>query len=157
MVKYNHEEGKNMDANYLKILDKITFFKADIEKLYNAATNTNSFENRKASIFIENIIEQLGDAEYTLKRLSKPTIEGKLQENTELEKFEFIRKDNGKGLGWYFTCSNYLEVKGDDGEWYSGRVEHTTRDGNTGYYFYNTELGHPFLYTGMVARIRDGN
>jgi len=28
------------------------------------------------------------------------------------------------------------------------------RDGISGYYFYNRELGHPFLYTGMKARVR---
>lgn len=39
-------------------------------------------------------------------------------------------------------------------EWYPGRVEHTTRDGYTGYYFYNSELESPFLHTGMKVRIR---
>lgn len=82
-------------------------------------------------------------------------IEGKLQEDTDGEKFELIRSDTGRGLGWQFSCSDYLEAWDDEEkEWRAGRVEHTARNGYTGYYFHNSDMEHPFLYTGMKVRIR---
>lgn len=146
----------SMNIHYLKALDKLTFAKSDIEKLWEEGQKSGkSFEDKQAYSILESIIERIDIAAHTLKRYSWPAIEGKLQEDGERKKFELIRQDTGKGLGWFFSCADYLEVYDQDsGEWYSGRVEHTTRDGYTGYYFYCTDLGHPFLYTGMVCRIR---
>lgn len=145
-----------MNINYLKALDKLNFTKSDIEKLWEEAQKPNekSFENGQAYCIIENIMESLDMAVYKLKRLSLPVKQGRLVEDTSRGKFDLIQ-DNGRDLGgWLFSCGDYLEVLGDDGEWYSGRVEHTSRNGQTGYYFYNSELDHPFLYTGMKARVR---
>lgn len=145
-----------MNINYLKILDKVTYAKSDIEKLYSEAQKADekSFEDREAYIIVENFLENLDIVEHRLKRLSLPTVEGQLQEDKELGKFELIRFDTGKSIGWQFSCGDYLEVYDDDGEWYQGRVEHTTKNGTTGYYFYNSDLNHPFLCTGMRCRIR---
>jgi len=143
-----------MNNNYLKAMDKLSFAKSDIEKLFEEAQKAKerSFEDRAAYNIIENIIERLDTAIDRLKRYSLPTIEGRLIEDRDRSKFELVR-DNGKGLGWFFSCGDYLEVF-DDGEWYSGRVEHTTKNDYTGYYFYNSDLEHPFLYEGMRVRIR---
>jgi hypothetical protein len=147
-----------MNINYFKCLDKLNNAKSDIENLWEQAqlSNTKSFEDKQAYHLIENILESLDTAYYKLHRLSLPTIEGKLKEDTQTGKFELIENETGKGMGWQFSCGSYLEVFGDDGEWYPGRVEHTTRDGYKGYYFYNCELEHPFLYTGLRARTRRG-
>jgi len=147
-----------MNINYLKALDKLNFAKSDIEKLWNEADEASSisFEDKEAYFIIENIIERIDTAVHQLKRLSLPAIEGKLQEDTVHEKFELIRKDNGQGLGRFFNCGDYLEVYDQEtGEWQTGRVEHTTRNGQSGYYFYNNYMVNPFLYTGMKARVRN--
>ena len=143
-----------MNENYLKILDRATFTKSEIERLFQDAQDSKGFENNRAYSIVETLVEQLDTVIYKLKRLSMPAVEGKLQEDTSRNKFELIRSDNGRGLGWFFSCGDYLEVMGDDGEWYSGRVEHTKRDGYTGYYFCNDDIENPFLFTGMVARVR---
>lgn len=145
-----------MNSNYLKALDKLNFAKSDIEKLIEEGHKAgNSFEDKQAYRILEAIIEKIDDAAYRLKRFSLPCIEGKLLEDKDREKFELIRKDNGNGLGWFFSCGDYLEVfDKETGEWYPGRVEHTTKDGVTGYYFCCSYMDDPFLYTGMVCRIR---
>lgn len=145
-----------MNTNYLKILDKVIFAKDDIDKLWQTAEN-KTFEDKEACHMVENLIDQLDTALYKLKRLSWPAIEGKLQEDPEREKFELIRSDTGKGIGWQFSCGSYIEVMDDDGQWYPGRVEHTTKNGCTGYYFCNADMDSPFLYTGMKVRIRKEN
>lgn len=157
-----------MNINYLKIIDNLIITKSDIEALLEEVVTSDvkrfvqegreaeprSFEDAAAYNIVENIIESLDKAIDRLKRYSLPTIEGKLIEDKERNKFELVR-DNGKGLGWFFSCGDYLEVF-NDGEWYSGNVEHTTRNDYTGYYFYNSDLQHPFLYEGMRVRIRKG-
>lgn len=143
-----------MNINYLKIIDNLSITKSDIEALLEGREAEQSFEDSAAYNIVENIIESLDKAIDRLKRYSLPTIEGKLIEDKERNKFELVR-DNGKGLGWFFSCGDYLEVF-NDGEWYSGNVEHTTRNDYTGYYFYNSDLQHPFLYEGMRVRIRRG-
>lgn len=146
-----------MNINYLKALDKLNFTKSDVENLWEEAQKSkeNGFENKQAYYIIENILEDLATAVHKLKRLSLPVEEGRLFEDSERGKFELV-KNNGKSVGWFFSCGDYLEVFWDDGEWYPGRIEHTTRNGQSGYYFYNSELGHPFLYSGMKARTRRG-
>lgn len=145
-----------MNNSYLRALGKLTLAKSDIEKLWeDGQTEGKSFEDKQAYYILESIIEELDTAAYKLKRYSLPAIEGKLQEDKDREKFELIRNDTGRGLGWFFSCGDYLEVWDDEEkEWYPGRVEHTTREGTKGYYFHNSDLGHPFLYTGMKARVR---
>lgn len=145
-----------MNIHYIKAMDKLILAKSEIEKLFEQVQEVGKcFEDKEAYFILENIIEKMDIAAYRLKRLSLPTIEGKLQEDCEFKKFELIRQDTGKGLGWFFSCGDYLEVfDPETDEWYSGRIEHTTRNGITGYYFVNNELGNPFLYTGMKVRIR---
>jgi len=155
-----NREGKGLNTSYLKALDKLTFAKADVERLWEEGQEQvrnegKTFEDRQAYYILENIIENLDTAIYELKRYTLPVIEGKLLEDKELGKFELIREDNGKGLGWLFSCGDYLEVYDQEyKDWYPGRVEHMTRNGTTGYYFYCNTLKHPFLYTGMKVRIR---
>jgi hypothetical protein len=145
-----------MDINYLKIIDGLSFAKSDIEGLFEKAqSGEKGFENRQAYHIVENILGDIDTALYKLKRYSSPAIEGILQEDRERKKFELIRNDNGKSLGWFFSCGDYLEVYDRESEeWYTGRVEHTTREGQKGYYFFNNDLDNPFLYTGMVCRVR---
>ena len=109
------------------------------------------FENQKAYRIIENLLEKTLDAEETIKRLSLQAIEGKLEEQSH-GKFRLIT-NNGNSIGYELSCGSYLEVF-SFGEWYVGRVEHKTTNGKKGYYFCNNDLEHPFLYTGMVARVR---
>lgn len=142
-----------MNVNYRKILDKVIFAKQDIEKLWQEA-ESKTFEDKHAYRIAENLVDQLETVIHRLERLTMPVIEGKLREDPEREKFELIRSDTGKGIGWQFSCGDYIEVKDDEGEWHPGRVEHTTRDGCTGYYFCNYDMDNPFLNTGMKARIR---
>lgn len=143
-----------MNNNYLKIIDKIELLKEEIENLSRSAEH-KTYEDKEAYHIVENLADQLDTIVYKLKRLSWPAIEGKLQEDPERGKFELIRNDTGRGIGWQLSCGSYLEVYDEDtGEWYPGRVEHTTKNGCTGYYFVNGELDSPFLYTGMHVRIR---
>lgn len=149
-----------MNTSFLKALDKLTYAKADIEQLWEEGQKQirregKYFEDRQAYYILQNAIENLDTAIYKLKRYTWPAIEGKLREDKERNKFELIREDNGKGLGWFLSCGDYLEVYDEENrDWFPGRVEHTTRDGITGYYFYCSDLENPFLYTGMKARIR---
>lgn len=150
------KEGLNMNSNYLNASERLERAKTDIKSLWEEGQNDNKgFENKQAYRILENIIENMDTAVYKLKRYSMEAIEGELLEDSYLDKFELIRNDNGKGIGYSFSCGDYLEVfDNESGEWYAGRVEHTTRNGVTGYYFYCNELGHPFLYGGLRARVR---
>lgn len=153
----NEWRCSDLNINYLQALDKLSFAKSDIEKLWDEgqkATN-KSFEDKKAYYILDNVIEEIDMAIGKLKRFSLPAIEGKLQEDPDREKFELIRSDTGKGVGYLFSCGDYLEVYDHESdEWYVGRVEHGDFNGHRGYYFYCNDLKHPFLYTGMRARIR---
>jgi hypothetical protein len=149
-----------MYSGYLKAMNKLNSVKNDIEQLLDEGLKetAQSFEDKKAQRILENVLDEIAAAASSIKRYSLPTIEGKLMEDMERNKFELIRQDNGKGLGWYFSCGVSLEIYDEESmEWYSGRVEHTTKDGQTGYYFYCHDLDGPFLYSGMRARIRRDN
>lgn len=146
-----------MKIQYLKALDRITFLKSEIERHWKEGQvmKPHRFEDKQADPILENLIEDLDIAAHRLKRLSLPVIEGKLQEDPYREKFELIRDDNGEGIGYQFSSADYLEVwDEEEKEWQTGRVEHTSRDGHSGYYFFCPSMGNPFLYTGMKARIR---
>lgn len=142
--------------SYQKSLMKLQLLQTDLEALLEEGLKeTKSFENKVAGRIIENLLEHIGDAAYKLKRYSKKPIEGKLQEDPVLEKFELIRRDTGKEIGWYLSCGSYLEVYDQETqEWYTGRVEHTIRGKQKGYYFVCHDLDDPFLYSGMIARVR---
>lgn len=144
-----------MDTNYLKILDKVDFAFSDIESLFNKVQlEKKSFENRQAYYIVENLLEYLDRAKDRLKRISFPAIEGWLQEQDN-NKFELIRIETDRSIGYQFSCGSYLEVWNDEEkQWEAGRVEHTTKYGNTGYYFVCSDMDNPFLYTGMKARVR---
>jgi hypothetical protein len=144
-----------MDTNYLEILDKVTLELSDIEDLYKKTQSAEkSFENREANQIVDNLISTLDRFRDRLKRISLPVVEGRLQEQ-ENNKFNLIRSGTSKSIGYNFSCGSYLEVwDNEEKEWQSGSVEHTTKNGQTGYYFINSDMGNPFLYTGMKARVR---
>ena len=141
-----------MNNNYLKIKDKLTYLKRDLENVLEEGHN-KTFEDGIAYNYVEDLIERLDTAIYKIEHFSKSVIEGTLQE-TDGGKFELLDR-KGKYVT-YFSCGSpiecYVEYDGDL-QWVSGRVEHTTRDGYSGYYFYGGEK--PFLYSGMRARVRD--
>lgn len=86
------------------------------------------------------------------KNFSK-VIEGTLRE-AENGKFELF-DEMGEYIK-YFSCGSpiecYVEYEGKK-QWIDGRVEYTTRNGESGYYFVGADK--PFLYTGMRARVRE--
>lgn len=145
-----------MNVNYLKALDKLRSAKSYLEGLFKTAPEGDwdemSFDDRKAYHILENIVDDLEKAVNKLEYFSLPVIEGVLEEDTYRQKFDLIRDDNGEGLGYQFSCGSSLEVYDNDNKtWCAGRVEHS--DGR--YYFYNSSLEHPALYTGMRVRVRD--
>ena len=119
-----------MNNSYLKVLDILSFAKTDLERLWEEAQKDCkrfSFEDRQAYYMLENIIESIDNVIYKLKKLSLPAIEGNLLEDKDSEKFELIRSDTGKSIGYMFSCGDYLEVYDDESrEWYHGRVEYMT-------------------------------
>lgn len=137
-----------MDMNYLKAIDRVKFAAADIQKLLEAAP-VKAFEDKQAYCIFESLLEDLHLAINKAERFTKSPAEGKLQEMGN-GKFELV-SSNGKNIGC-FSCGSPLEVYShEEGEWFSGRVEHK----NGYYYFYCTDLGHPALFTGMNVRIRE--
>lgn len=140
-----------MDINYLKIRDTLKIALADVKKYYKNAP-TKTFEDKQAILIVENIIPEIETAVERIEYYSKPVIEGCLKQ-MKSGRFDLINSE-GRSLKT-FTCGSNIELYNfEDNTWYPGRVEHTTRDGYTGYYFYNMDLNDPFLDDGMRARIR---
>ncbi|MCX7843236.1 MAG: DUF5348 domain-containing protein [Clostridia bacterium] len=140
-----------MDNNYLKLNNQLTNLKADLQKLIDTGS-TKSFEDKIAYGYIESLFDSVDMAIYKIEHFSKPTIEGTLHENAS-GKFDLLDR-SGKYIT-YFSCGSPIECFiEEDGEkqWIAGRVEHTTKNGNSGYYFYGGDK--PFLHNGMRARIR---
>ena len=140
-----------MHINYLKAADELKAAMSDIKQLMESASR-KSFEDKIAYRYLEGIVEKMDVAIDRIEHYSRPAKEGTLRE-MDNEKFELLDK-NGKHVR-SFSCGSPIECfieYDDEAEWHSGRVEHTTRDGYSGYYFYGADK--PFLYTGMRARIR---
>ena len=129
-----------MEYNYLKVLDKLAFVLSDIDKLINETT-PKTFEDKKVSILLDNIIDEI---KYTIARIEyfkKEPITGFLQE-----------KGNGRFeiAGYELTCGNALEVYSEEySKWFFGRVEY-----NDKYYFHCMDLDNPSLYSGIQVRVR---
>lgn len=143
------------DENYLKAEDTINQARYRLKKLLENSS-TKGLENSTAYREIEYILEMMEDTEKSLEYLSKPTKEGKLIES-DGGKFYIVYDDGTES--YLLSCGNNIEVylKEDLEEdveegWHIGRVEHTTRNGQEGYYFYGANK--PFLYHGMRARKR---
>lgn len=143
------------DENYLRAEDTISQTRYRLQKLLENSS-TKGLENHEAYREIENLLEHLEDAERSLQYLSKPTKEGKLIES-DGGKF-YIAYDDGTE-SYLLSCGNNLEVYlqedlEEDVEegWHIGRVEHRSKNGQEGYYFYGANK--PFLYQGMRARKR---
>jgi hypothetical protein len=137
-----------MDKNYLKIIDKAKFAAADIGKLLDYAL-AKTFEDKQMRIIFERLLENLQSAADSAERFTKPVMEGRLEE-TDMGKFEFI-SNAGKGVA-RLSCGSPLEVYSEEeGEWFCGSVEYK----NGHYCFCSSDLGHPALYAGMKARIRE--
>lgn len=119
-------------------------------------SDDETMEETEIRYALNHAAEKLNDAKIAIEHFSKPAKEGHLRENSS-GKFEI---DFKKGDSSYpLSCGNDLEVyleedpeKNIEAGWYAGRVEHTTMNGQTGYYFYGP--GKPFLYSGMKARQR---
>ena len=98
--------------------------------------------------------EALSDAQRAIEYFTKPVHQGVLVQNNN---GKFVLKFDDGGSSYPFSCGSsieiYLAYDLEESGWYAGRVEHTTRDGQTGYYFYGP--GKPFLYSCMKARIRE--
>lgn len=140
-----------MNESFSRFQSKLSSLISEAKKIIDNET-PKGFENKRAYRQIENLKDEMESALYELEYISRPAIEGKLRE-MDNEKFEFIDK-NGKYVT-YFSCGSRIEVYDpDEDEWHIGRVEHKRENGTSGYYFYCSYLGHPFLYTGMRARIR---
>lgn len=145
-----------LDKNYVKVESIVNDARYKLSKLLDSCTS-EGVENREAYWSIENLISKLEDVENELQYLNKPVKEGKLIEDKECGKFYIAYKDGSES--YLLGCGNSIEVylqrdlEGDVEEgWHIGRVEHTSRDGQSGYYFYGANK--PFLYSGMVVRKR---
>jgi hypothetical protein len=144
---------------YTKFLSEISSL---AEKLDNALDNLpdcdkETMEEEEIRDALYRAAEKLNDAKYAIEHFSKPAEEGYLKENS-YGKFE-INFAKG-GTSYPLSCGSSLEVylqenieAGIEEGWHAGRVEHTSRDGKSGYYFYGP--GKPFLYDGMRVRTRD--
>jgi Domain of unknown function (DUF5348) len=140
-----------VDKNYLKARDEMSCIKDKLDNLLKEA-KTKSFEDEIVYNYMYGVIENLETVIEKIDHFSKPTIEGTLRE-AENGKFELF-DEMGKHIRC-FSCASSIECYVEyDGEmqWVAGRVEHTTRNGESGYYFLGADK--PFLYTGMKARIR---
>lgn len=145
-----------LDKNYVKAENIISKTRYELKKVLDDVSS-NGTENSKAFSEIEYLLEKLEDVETDLQYLNKPTKEGSLIK-ADGGKF-YIAYDDGEE-SYPLSCGNSLEVylKEDSSEdveegWHIGRVEHTSKNGQTGYYFYGANK--PFLYQGMRARKRN--
>lgn len=133
-----------MDVNYLNAKDKIHSLKNQLERIIDKA-DYKGMENNECYRLLERLTEELEDAERSINYYSQPVKEGRLIE-LDNGRFEICDKE--------LTCGSSVEIYDEEeAEWIAGRVEHTTRDGQSGYYFYGS-YNKPFLYKGMRARIR---
>lgn len=144
-----------LDKEYSKAESIISNAKYQLEKIFDNG-NYKGVENYEAYKELEHLIEKLDDTERHLQYLGKPTKEGRLVEDRG-GKF-FIAYDDGEE-SYLLSCGTSLEVylKEDLEEdveegWHIGRVEHRSKNGQEGYYFYGANK--PFLYEGMRARKR---
>lgn len=146
---------KIFDENYLRANDIINQARYKLQKLFDNSS-TKGLENQEAYKEIETLLEHLEDAEKSLEYLSKPTKEGRLAKDLG-GKF-FIAYDDGTE-SYNLSCGSTVEVYlqedlEEDVEegWHIGRVEHKSKNGQEGYYFYGANK--PFLYEGMRSRKR---
>lgn len=132
-----------MDSNYFRVLDKVRALHSELESILNKAAY-KTLEDNEGYRAVEHLLEELQDTKWTIEHFSKPVEEGLLHQGSN---GRFSINDNE------LTCGHSLELYDEEeGEWLAGRVEHTTRDGQKGYYFYgDIKL---FLHEGMRARIR---
>jgi hypothetical protein len=139
-----------MEEKYLRFKNKLSAFVSEAKSIVENDSPKN-FEDRQAYRIINQIYDDADLLLDKLEYLSKPAIEGKLRE-MDNEKFELI--SNSKSIA-YFSCGSRIEIfDPEENEWHLGRVEHRRDDNGNGYYFFCSSMGHPFLYTGMRARIR---
>lgn len=147
-----------MHQGFIRILERIRDLQNDITFELNTGYDLSSFEDRKAKLYLNKLIEDLDYADHILTLMSKPAVQGKLAFDSNTEKFRLIRDDNGNPLSYLFNCGSYLEMLNpEDRKWYSGLVEHAFRhpeNRKSGYYFNNVEMGNPYLHEGMIARVR---
>lgn len=112
----------------------------------------NSFEDRQAYRSIQQTHDEIDTLLDNLEYMSKPAIEGVLHE-MDNEKFELIDRIGNQVA--YFSCGSRIEVYDPvEKKWHLGRVEHKSDNDISGYYFCCRAMEHPFLQTGMRARIR---
>lgn len=148
------------DKLYTKYLSEISSL---AQKLDNALDNLPSccdketMEEEEIRNALYRAAEKLNDAKYAIEHFSKSTEEGYLRENSS-GKFEIDYCLGGTSYPLSCGCSLEVYLQEDpeadiEEGWYSGRVEHSSRDGKSGYYFYGP--GKPFLYDGMRVRTRD--
>jgi hypothetical protein len=138
-----------MDTNYLEAVAIVQNTREKLEKVINKAKK-DGFENKKSCSILEKLFSDIEAAVNTIKNYSKPTKEGYLIENSNGQ-FE-IECINGGGC-YPIRCGENIEILISVDGWKTGRVESTIMH-NKGYYFYNEELKHPALYSGMKTRIR---
>jgi hypothetical protein len=137
-----------MDTNYLEAVEIIQNTRAKLEKVIIRAKK--SFENKRSCSIIENLFSDIATAADIIENYSRPIKEGYLIENSSGQ-FE-IECINGGG-NYPLCCGYNIEILISVDGWKMGRVEHTIMH-NKGYYFYNEELKHPALYSGIKTRIR---
>jgi hypothetical protein len=139
-----------MNINYLKAKNKMSLLKSELNSIFDNVPS-KTLEDKIAYSNLEAIIDNLDEVISRINHYSKPVIEGTLRE-MDNGKFELI--SNGEYVT-YFSCGSSIECFcydefDEEYKWFAGRVEY--KDG--GYYFYCSDAGNPFLFTGMTARIR---
>lgn len=138
-----------MDTNYLEIITIIQNTETKIKEIITKVTK-ESFEDKKGYSSVQNFLSEIEIVTDTLEYYSRPIKEGYLIKNSNGQ-FEIKCINNGGRYPLY--CGNHIEILINTEGWKTGIVK-STNICNKGYYFYNEELKHPALYTGMKTRIR---
>ncbi len=139
-----------MDPKYIKAMDIARKTKEQLQAINETQDTTDTEELiLEAYKTIERLIESLDEAEKDINYLTGERKEGVLVYNNDTERFYILFTDsNDREL----SCGNTLELHYQN-KWHIGRVEHTRRGEEEGYYFYS-DLHKPFLKAGMRVRKR---
>lgn len=142
-----------LSACYLKIMERSTYLKLEIDRYRRDVADQSVFENRVAGQLVKGLIDSLDNVSKELKRLASPTAVGRLSRDRKTGMFELV-DNSGQKLGCPISQGDPLEVLGDRGEWFFGKVDFITKNDALAYCLINKELGNPLLFEGMVCRVR---
>ncbi|APM37305.1 DUF5348 domain-containing protein [Clostridium kluyveri] len=132
-----------MNKDYLRAMAIAENALIQLKGIYGRS-EVKSFEDGKAYMALEKVLEDMGDFIRDIEHYSKETEQGYLQLNSSSR---YMLNDVE------LTCGYPLEIYNTKyGVWEDGRIEHSSKYG--GYYFYNYDEENIPLNEGIKARIR---